>query len=107
MRILELQHNIFIWLGICWVEKSNHRMKFLNLLKSWLAEILLALVVFTSTLSAINYSAINDLENALYAIFPASACLKGIVGLFSMIRTRAKVNSFFEKMQKFIDQSNL
>lgn len=108
MKVLKVSRDIFKFLGICPIDdQTTHRKQMLHNLFGWLAVFILGSMIVLSSVCAINYIPI-DFNDALYAAFTTIAALRVrlFVTLVSMVISR-KNHLFYEKLQKFSDQSNL
>lgn len=104
MKPLQFQRDVFTWLGICPMDDQSKHKNFPYIVFGWLTVFVMSSIILSSSTAAINFG-VDDLENALYAIFPTPAGIKGITEIASLIIYRQRVTSFFEKLQALFIQS--
>lgn len=104
MKVLKLNQDWFMWLGICPIANQTNHRKQLHDLFGWLVALILASFIVSSALGAINYG-ITDLNNALHAAFPGFGTIRVLVSFISLLVFHQKVTLIFQKLQTFYDQS--
>lgn len=105
MKVLKINKELFMWLGICPIDdKSNWRKQAMHYAIGF-SVFFLMLMVFLASLAYVKQFFMSDLVGTLYAVHLAAASFCIIASFTALFLYRKKTALIIRNFQKICDQS--
>lgn len=104
MKVLRLNHNAFIWLGICRDDQAGGRLQLWRYILGWMLLFTMGSTFKTGLSYTIGFIDVN-LDHALHAAFMSIGYFVVTIILLSMGLFRDRIASIFDRLQNLYDKS--